>query len=192
MAKRTLIITESQLNEILGLNGSYLDGLGIKPDVGDNYANEITTDGSVDGGYPEPTTTDDRSRTMTNDWRGNAKLAGMGPITVHEEKEHGNARLANMQFGAKDGKAGKSYDATKMALSRKRDAEMRLHNGSDEEKAKAAKTLSRMRKNWSGLDAAEKQYAAAKANDKSVQGNRMGINADTDSQIVGDGIITSE
>ena len=58
----------------------------------------------------------------------------MGPITVREgvamklsdwkklyleEKEHGNQRLNNMQFGAKDGQKGKSYGATKTALCRK-------------------------------------------------------------------------
>ena len=50
------------------------------------YSTEITTDGSIEDAYPMPTTTDDRSHTMTNDWRGNAKLAGgMGkPITVRD------------------------------------------------------------------------------------------------------------
>ena len=42
---------------------------------------------------------------------------------VDEESEHGNARLMNRTFGAGNGQQGKSYSATKMAVSRKNKAE---------------------------------------------------------------------
>ena len=120
----------------------------------------------------------------------------MGPITVremtvkewkeknlkNEEKEHGNDRLKNLQFGASNGEKGKSYDATKMALSRKHKAEQELINGSTPEiKQKAANRLNKMRNNWSGIDTAETQYKAAKNADKSVQNNKLpGTKRNTD------------
>ena len=184
MAKKTLILSQEQLTEICGGDFSYLDGLSVKPDMGDVFTTEISSDGAIDGGYANPTTTDDVADDMTNDWRGNAKLHGMGPITVREEtmtlsewkkkyvseeQEHGNARLKNLNFGAKNGEAGKSYGATKTALCRKNAAEKTMQTGATPEiKAKAAETVARMKSNWNGIDNAETQYKAAKANDKSV------------------------
>lgn len=294
MSKKTLIISQKQLDEICGGNSAYLDGLATKPDLAPNFASEITADGAVEDGYADPTATDDVAHAMTNDWRGNAKLHGMGPITVREmtvkewrekylgesktnevgntlkgqdklgrlskkreqqafdalhkadnsldpdeeekyrkqksdymtrstnaytkarderdakspswepegkkmakafskgekkqerkglgeEKEHGNERLKNIQFGATEGEKGKSYDATKMALSRKRAAEKKLANGATPEiKMKAAKTLNTMKKNWNGIDAAQTQYDAAKAADKTIQANKLpGTKRDT-------------
>ena len=187
MSKKTLILTKEQIDEICDGNYSYLDGLATKPDMASVFSTEVSSDGSVESGYADPTATDDYSGDMTNDWRGNAKLHGLGPITVREwkekylkqvgtideEQEHGNARLKNATFGAKNGEAGKSYDATKMALSRKRKAEEKMRNGSTpEEKRQGARTLSRMKNNWNGLDNAETQYNAAKAVDKTIQQNR--------------------
>lgn len=182
MAKKTLILSQKQLDEICGGDSSYLDGLSTRPDMGDVFSTEITADGGVDVGYAKPTTTDDVADDMTNDWRGNAKLHGMGPITVREmkksewdrmylgeEEEHGNARLKNLNFGAKNGEEGKSYGATKTALCRKRAAEKTMQTGGTPEiKAKAANTVANMKANWSGIDNAETQYNAAKANDKNI------------------------
>lgn len=188
MPKR-LILTQEQLERLCeGNDFLYLDGLTNKPDMGDIYSTEVTTDGSMEDKLPTPTTTDDHSHTMTNDWRGTAKLAGMGPIVVHEmtkaewekkilmneELEHGNARLKNRKFGAQNGMPGKSYTATKMAISRKKAAEKKLANGTDAEKAKAAKTLQRMKQNWGGIDAAEQQYNGAKISDCLMQQTMTG------------------
>lgn len=188
MPKR-LILTQEQLERLCeGDDFLYLDGLTNKPDMGDIYSTEVTTDGSMKDKLPTPTTTDDHSHTMTNDWRGTAKLAGMGPIVVHEmtkaewekkilmseELEHGNARLKNRKFGAQNGMPGKSYTATKMAISRKKAAEKKLANGTDAEKAKAAKTLQRMKQNWGGIDAAEQQYNGAKISDGLMQQTMTG------------------
>lgn len=188
MPKR-LILTQEQLERLCeGDDFLYLDGLTNKPDMGNIYSTEVTTDGSMEDKLPTPTTTDDHSHTMTNDWRGTAKLAGMGPIVVHEmtkaewekkilmneELEHGNARLKNRKFGAQNGMPGKSYTATKMAISRKKAAEKKLANGTDAEKAKAAKTLQRMKQNWGGIDAAEQQYNGAKISDGLMQQTMTG------------------
>jgi len=181
MSKKTLILSQKQLDEIVAGNPTYLDGMADTPDMsGSEFAKEISADGSVETGYANPTTTDDYASDMTNDWRGNAKLHGMGPITVREntmkvsewrkvyleEKEHGNQRLKNMQFGAKDGEKGKSYGATKTALCRKRAAEKTVQTGATPEvKAAAAKRLNSMKQNWNGIENAETQYKAAKTND---------------------------
>ena len=186
MAKKKIILSQEQIEKICeGEDFVYLRDLASKPDMGDVYSTEVSADGNIDDGYPNPITTDDRSHTMTNDWRGNAKLAGMGPIVVREmskkdwaksfigeESEHGNERLKYRQYGA-DGDV-KSYSATKMAVSRKNRAEDKLRNGSDEEKIKAAKTLNKMHNNWSGLDAASVQYSAAKASDKAIRSAQDG------------------
>lgn len=188
MAKKTLILSQQQLDEICGGDSSYLDGLTMTPDMPDVFADEISADGTVDNGYADATTTDDIAHDLTNSWRGNAKLHGMGPVTVREnimsvrewrnkylreEQEHGNARLKNLQFGAKDGQAGKSYGATKTALCRKRAAEKTAQTGATPEiKQKAANTVAKMRNNWSGIDNAQTQYNAAKAGDKAVVSNK--------------------
>lgn len=189
MSKRTLILTQEQVKRLCeGEDFVYFKDLSTKPDMGNIYSTEVTTDGSMESEYPIPTTTDDRSHTMTNDWRGNAKMNGMGPITVremkksdweknvltNEESEHGNARLMNRKFGAKDGEQGKSYTATKMAISRKNAAERKLANGTPEEKQKAMKTLQHMKDNWDGIDAAEQQYTAAKLSDDVTQRTKAG------------------
>ena len=194
MSKKTLILSQKQLDEICGGNSAYLDGLASAPDMAPNFASEITADGAVDDGYADPVTTDDYAHSMTNDWRGNAKLHGMGPITVremtvkewkdaymNEEKEHGNDRLKNVQFGAANGQKGKSYDATKMALSRLHAAEKEsMTGGTPEIKQKALNTVAKMKQNWNSIDLADKQYTAAKTADKTIQANKMpGTKRDT-------------
>jgi hypothetical protein len=90
----------------------------------------------------------------------------------NEENEHGNARLKNKTFGAGNGQQGKSYDATKMAISRKNKAEEKLNNIDPEIQAQGAETLKKMYKNWEGLDIADSQYSAAKISDKISQNNK--------------------
>lgn len=187
MAKKKIILSQEQIEKICeGEDFVYLRDLASKPDMGDIFSTEVSTDGSLEDGYPKPTTTDDRSHTMTNDWRGNAKLGGKGPITVREmkkcdwakkyivceESEHGNERLQHRMYGS-DGDV-KSYTATKMAISRKNRAEEDLRNGTDAEKIAAAKKLNKMHNNWNGLDAADVQYNAAKASDKAIRSTQDG------------------
>ena len=181
MAKKKIILTQEQASKICeGEDFVYLSNLASKPDLGDIYSTEISTDGSIEDGYPTPTTTDDKAHTMTNNWRGNAKLAGMGGVVVREmskkdwakanivveESEHGNARLKNRKFG---GEEGKSYTATKMAISRKNAAEKRMRSNDPVERKKGAETLRKMHNNWDELDVADAQYNGAKLGDKIAQ-----------------------
>ena len=181
MAKKKIILTQEQASRICeGEDFVYLSDLASKPDLGDIYSTEVTTDGGIEDGYPIPTTTDDKAHTMTNNWRGNAKLAGMGGVVVREmskkdwekanivdeESEHGNARLKNRKFGGED---SKSYTATKMAVSIKNAAEKRMRSNDPMEREKGAETLRKMHNNWSGLDVADAQYNGAKLGDKITQ-----------------------
>lgn len=187
MKRNKLILTTEQFKRLCeGEEFSYLSDLSSKPDMGDIYSTEITTDGSIENGYPEPTTTDDKAKEMVNNWRGNAKLSGMGAVTIrefsknewlktifNEENEHGNKRLMNKTFGSQNGEKGKSYDATKMAISRKNAAEKKLHSTDPKLQAQGAETLRKMHNNWGGLDVADSQYTSAKMSDKISQNNKL-------------------
>lgn len=184
MANKKIILTQEQISKICeGEDFVYLSDLASKPDLGDIYSTEVSTDGSIEDGYPTPTTTDDKANTMVNNWRGNAKLAGMGGIVVREmtkkdweksnivgeESEHGNARLKNRKFGGED---GKTYTATKMAVSRKNAAEKRARSNDPIERKKGMETLRKMHNNWSELDVADAQYSGAKLGDKITQNGK--------------------
>ena len=171
MANKKILLTQEQALKLCECGDfTYLSDLASKPDVGDIYSTEVTTDGSIENGYPSPTTTDDRSHIMTNNWRGNAKLAGMGAVVVREmskkewEKENiideDNARLVNRKF------SGKSYGATKVADCRKRAAEKKLNSNNPIERSKGAETLRKMHQNWEDLDVATSQYKGAMLGDK--------------------------
>lgn len=180
MAKKQVIITQKQLDEICGNNSIYLDGLALTPDLGNIYSNEITTNGNIDGAYPKPTTTDDYANDTTNNTRGYWGLRGMGSVSTLREmskKEwechnmilEDNQRLKYRKFGATATSVAKSYDATKKNISRYNIALNKVKTGNQEEKQKALKTIEKMKKNWDGLDVAANQYETAKMVDKQIK-----------------------
>ena len=179
MARKKIILTQKQLDEICGDNSTYLDGLALTPDLADNYSNEITTNGHMDDAYPEPLTTDDYASELTNNSRGYWGLRGMGSVsTIREvskkdwEKEmlfkEGNQHLKHRTFGATADSEGKSYAAATTNISRYKSAAKRAKSGSPEEKQKALRTMQKMQNNWSGLAVATNQYETAKAVDKQI------------------------
>jgi hypothetical protein len=188
MAKKKLILTKEQIERLSEGEGfSYLSDLASKPDMGNIYATEVTTDASVDGAYAGLTTAGDLADTMTCDWRGNAKLAGMGATQMrectkrewtqkniyNEEAEHGNKRLMNKNFGAGNGIEGRNYDSTKMAVSRKDKAEKELNSTDPQIRQQGANTLKKMYQNNPNLDLLKTQYEAAKVGDKIAQKNKQ-------------------
>jgi hypothetical protein len=42
--KKTLIVSQKQLDEICGGNSAYLDGLASKPDMGGIFSTEVSSD----------------------------------------------------------------------------------------------------------------------------------------------------
>lgn len=179
MGNKKIILTQKQLDEICGDNSTYLDGLASTPDIGNVYSNEITTNGSIDNAYPDPTTTDDYASDTTNNVRGYWGLRGMGSMSTLREMTKGewekmifnedNKRLKHRTFGCTNNSDGKSYDATKKNLSRLHIAQRKLQNGSNDEKQKAIKTIKRMKNNWKGIDVADNQYETAKKIDKQIK-----------------------
>lgn len=179
MGNKKIILTQKQLDEICGDNSTYLDGLASTPDIGNVYSNEITTNGSIDNAYPDPTTTDDYASDTTNNVRGYWGLRGMGSMSTLREMtkrewekmilNEDNKRLKHRIFGCTNNSDGKSYDATKKNLSRLHIAQRKLKNGSNEEKQEAKKTIERMKNNWKGIDVANNQYKTAKKIDKQIR-----------------------
>lgn len=184
MTRKKLILTKEQIEHLTeGEEFVYLSDLASKPDMGDIYSTEITTDGSIDDAYPVPTTTDDKASSMTCDWRGNAKLAGMGASTVrecskqewmrnnvfNEEKSHGNKRLNARTFGASYDQKGKTYNNASVIKYRKKEAEKKINSSDPVVRAKGKETLRKMYNNNNNLDAVVNQYDGARLGDKVVQ-----------------------
>ena len=179
MSKKQIILTQKQIDEICGNNSTYLDGLALTPDLANNYSNEITTNGNIDGAYPDPMTTDDYAKDTTNNIRGYWGLRGMGGVSTIREMSkrewenkklsEDNERLKHRMFGATSNSDPKSYDATKKNISRYNIAARKSQNGTPEEKRKAQKTMQKMQKNWGGLEVAKNQYETAKRVDKTIK-----------------------
>jgi len=178
MAKKRIILNKEQLDEVCGWDSTYLDSMSTNPDLGAVGSSETSADGFLDHGYADNMTSDEYADAMYNAsmygrLRGLAPMMYRVPDEVFEEREHGNERLAGRTFGAGNGDKGKSYDATKMAISRKRAAEKRMQTGATQDiRDKAAKTLDRMRSNWGNIDDAETQYDTAKNLDKAVMADK--------------------
>ena len=179
MGKKKIILTQKQLDEICGDNSTYLDGLAMTPDLGDIYSTEVTTNGSIDGAYPDSMTTDDFASDTTNNNRGYWGLRGMGSVSTIREMtkkdwekiifNEDNQRLKYRNFGATADSKAKGYDATKKNISRYRIAAEKAKTGTPEEKAKANKTMQKMQNNWPGLGVATNQYETAKKIDKQIK-----------------------
>ena len=177
MRRKKIILTQKQLDEICGDNFTYLDGLALTPDLADNYSNEISTNGSIDNAYPDPTTTDDLAHDMTNNTRGYWGLRGMGSVsTIREiskkdwEKEslETNQHLTGRTFGATSETPGKSYAAVTTNKSRLNKAIKQSKSTNPLLKQKALNTIQKMQNNGSTSRVAFNQYETAKKVDKQI------------------------
>ena len=177
MRRKKIILTQKQLDEICGDNFTYLDGLALTPDLADNYSNEISTNGSIDNAYPDPTTTDDLAHDMTNNTRGYWGLRGMGSVsTIREiskkdwEKEilETNQHLTGRTFGATSETPGKSYAAVTTNKSRLNKAIKQSKSANPLLKQKALNTIQKMQNNGSTSRVAFNQYETAKEVDKQI------------------------
>lgn len=182
MGKKKLILTKEQFERLCeGEEFNYLSDLATKPDMGDFYTKETSAEGAgPEGEYADNIKTDDKAASMAIPWRGNSKAMAstlrecsknewLKENVCNEEEEHGNARLKNRTFGASYNDSGKSYDATKMAVSRQNAAKKKLNSADPEERASGAETLRKMHQNWGNLDVAADQYKNAKLGDKIAQ-----------------------
>lgn len=164
MAKKTLILTQKQLDEIIGgeLNSDYFDNSPVP-----NFSTEIHSDG-----YGQETKT--TSQVYANQLpRGEFRM--LGATRINESGED-NQRLSKMKFGASNNDGnndGKSLSATKTTLSRANKAIETMKTGATQTEKNAAKqTLKRMQSN-TDLNTLKNQYTAAKNNDKSIRQNKV-------------------
>ena len=180
--KKTIILTQEQINEISGFALNYLDG--TMPDI---YGNEISAEGcGVEGEIPdEKLDTDTSAAEKTTEF-----LRGMMPrgrdVCLYEmskkdwEKKkvyneakhmHGNKRIKKI-FGD----SNNQYKETELnqQLYRYREALKDYRSSDPQKKAKGIKSLQRMYKNRlkDGKTTALKQYDSAKRADKIIQGSK--------------------
>ena len=87
--KHKLILSQSQIDEICNGDSSYLDGLSSKPDVPEDYANEITVGGGIIDSYPDPLTTDEFGRQLArqNGMFGGRRCYHGDYVTMYEGKK---------------------------------------------------------------------------------------------------------
>lgn len=181
MNKKTIILTEKQLDEIANGCSNYLDALGTTPDMPEDFASETSAQGSAGEGesYAEPEQTDDFRKMQTrNSWPMGMRTFGKNAVNIREMSKKDweeryilceeNSRLANRVFD------DKSYEAAKKEGQRIRKNVNQMRNGkSSEEKIKAQQTLSRMMKNG-GENFGKSSSLLAKAQnaDKIIQANK--------------------
>ena len=182
MNKKTIILTEKQLDEIANGCSNYLDALGTTPDMPEDFAIETSAQGSAGEGesYAEPEQTDDFRKMQTrNSWPMGMRTFGKNAVNIremskkdweeryilNEEKENGQ-HLSNTKFGNTD--AQYSDKAMKQWQYRKRKAAKQALTGSTpEEKIKGIQSLNRIQNNGGeSRKVAEKQFDSAKASAK--------------------------
>lgn len=192
MKKKTVILTQKQINEICGDDFAFdylnFDGTDLAP----NYGNEVSAEGSGisgagdDGEYPNNIKTDDISGEMTPELqrlsishgKGNSKIYEMSKKDwekkkiYNEAKMHGNKRLKNRTFG--DSNNQYDYSELNQQNYRYREALKNSRSADPETKSKGIKSLQRMANNREndGKAVAMNQYNAAKRADKVIQGSK--------------------
>jgi hypothetical protein len=190
MGKKTIILSQKQINEICGDNYTYFDNMASAPDKEIDFANNITVGGNISNGYVFPYKTDDISKEMTKrNWgynmynkRGATSLNEYTEFTkkeLHEKhvkegfdplkkKEHGNKALNNRKFGKR------GYSAAKQSNYRLKKAENEYKyaiNTKDNEGAlRALRTLGQMKKNGTA-NSGEKYEDARNAQNLITQPN---------------------
>lgn len=188
MKKRTLILTQEQINEICGGAYGYLDSL----DTNLSPNNETSAEGSLtnDSGkqiYPQNIKTDDISSEMTPELqrlsishgKGNSKIYEMSKkdwerkrLYSEANSMHGNKRLKNRKFG--DSSNQYSESELNQQNYRYRKALKDSRSTDPEKKRKGTESLQRMANNRAkdGKTTALNQYNSAKKVDKIIQGSK--------------------
>lgn len=205
MSKKTLILSQEQLDEICG-GGAYLEAVGTIPDMGQVFSKEVSADGfDDDENYGDPQTTDlyagDMSRPVHGYGAGGAaviremKKSDWEREFVLETKKKttfGNKRLNNTLFGNGD---QYNYDNITVNNCRRRKQEKILRNpgSSEEEKEDAAQTLGQMDRNNPQMKSAANRLRTAQNVDNIIQGDKIeGTKIEIDpKKRLGNGTITN-
>lgn len=183
MKKRTIILTQEQINEICGENFAfdYLDG-----SEAEIYGNEASAEGAgVDGEYPENLDTDTSASEKSAEFLRSIMPRGRDVSTVYEmtkkdfekkklyseAKAHGNKRLKNRKFV--DPVTKQDYNSNELTQQAYRDREAikNLRSNDPNAQKKGLKYFNKTAKNRQkdGKNAAMRQFNAAKRSDKIIQ-----------------------
>ena len=181
MAKKTLILSQKQLDEIVGGNSAYLDNLGN--DFAENANNEIYSGDKLDGKDAEPYTTDQHAHERSLDYgpwipggRGGTKSAMVytnGMIACSKKDfersviNETNSSLINNTYGDDKNRVTNTNAST-----------LKWRYGADKKKAQSSdptirqqgiSTMKTMEKNNPNLAQIESQYNAAMNNDANLK-----------------------
>jgi len=152
MAKKTLILSQKQLDEITdgAANCAYLHDLALAPDKKMSYGNQVSADGNVDKGYADNTDTDDvASQLSNNSFWALGRHYGIGPVSVVREmtkKEfeeliaEENSKLKYARFGEHK----RTYGALTQAKAKRKKAAAMANSQNPIEKQKGLNTLRNM------------------------------------------------
>ena len=181
MAKKTLILSQKQLDEIVGGNSNYLDNVG--EDFAENANNEVFTGDKLDGKDAEPYTTDQHAHERSLDYgpwipggRGGTKSAMVytnGLIACSKEEigkenlDEDNKNLVNNTYGDDKNRVSNTNAST-----------LKWRYGAAKKKAQSTdptirqqgiSTMKTMEKNNPNLAQIQSQYNAAMNSDASLK-----------------------
>lgn len=181
MAKKTLILSQKQLDEIVGGNSAYLDNLGN--DFAENANNEIYSGDKLDGKDAEPYTTDQHAHERSLDYgpwipggRGGTKSAMVytnGMIACSKKDfersviNETNSNLINNTYGDDKNRVTNTNAST---LKWRYGAAKKKAQSSDPTiRQQGISTMKTMEKNNPNLAQIESQYNAAMNNDANLK-----------------------
>ena len=162
MAKKKLILTQKQLDEIRDGIGTYLDTMGIKSDMPDDFGSEISAEGSTFDGYADNMTTDDFAKMQSKDWPRDSRSfgrSGNAPANIREmskkeweqryvlseEEQNGWKSIENLKLG--NSSEQHSPNAVKQRQYRERVAAKKAKSNNPQIAQSGAKSLESMSTN---------------------------------------------
>lgn len=162
MAKKKLILTQKQLDEIRDGIGTYLDTMGIKSDMPDNFGSEVSAEGSTFDGYSDNMTTDDFAKMQSKDWPRDSRSfgrSGNAPANIremskkeweeryvlNENEQNGWKSIENLQLG--NSSEQHSPNAVKQRQYRERVAAKKAKSSNPQVAQSGAKSLAAMSTN---------------------------------------------
>ena len=181
MSKKTLILSQKQLDEIVGGNSAYLDNLGS--DFVEDGNNEVYTGEKLDDKDADPLTTDKYMKQRCLDYgpwipggRGGTKSAmvytnGMIACSKKDwDKKHifeDNQNLVNKTYGDDENRASNTNAST--LKWRYGAAKAKAQSSNPTERQQGISTMKTMEKNNPNLTQIVNQYNTAMNNDRNIK-----------------------
>ena len=147
MAKKKLILTQKQLDEIRDGIGTYLDTMGIKSDMPDNFGSEVSAEGSTFDGYSDNMTTDDfaKMQDYINSAYEEAEKEWEERYVLNENEQNGWKSIESLQLG--NSSEQHSPNAVKQRQYRERVAAKKAKSSNPQVAQSGAKSLAAMSTN---------------------------------------------